>query len=53
MIRKILLNLSSHEQAGQGHTDALTDTSSLDEMSCISMPSVQADDMPVVGNALE
>lgn len=52
-MRKIFLNLSRHEQTRHSQADTITDTS-LDEMSSISMPCVQADDITVdTANAFE
>lgn len=51
VIRKILLNLSSHEQTRESQSDLLNDTFN-DQLSSISIPCVQADDVDT-GNAFE
>lgn len=53
VLRKIMLNLSSHEQTRQNQTDTLTDTS-LDEISSFAISSVQINDLPLDdGSAFE
>ncbi len=52
VLRKILLSLTSHEQQ-QSQTYTLSN-SSIDDMSCISIPCVQTDDFTVdTANAFE